>query len=127
MIIVDSDVMVDFLRGYPPAIKWLQANRDEEIMLPGFVVMELVQGCRTKSEQKALEKRLKNYGIIWASADTCNEALSVFANAYFTHHLGLLDAIIGQMAVEQNCPLYTFNRRHYEGVPNLKIIEPYQK
>ena len=127
MIIVDSDVMIDFLRGYPPAIKWLQANRDEEIVLPGFVVMELIQGCRNKSEQKTLEKRLKDYGIIWASADACNEALSAFANAYFTHHLGLLDAIIGQMALELNCPLYTFNRRHYEGVLNLKIIEPYQK
>lgn len=119
--------MVDLLRGYAPALKWLQTKQDVDILLPGFVVMELIQGCRTKSEQKALEKRLKDYGIIWASVETCNKALSVFANAYFTHHLGLLDAIIGQMAVELECPLYTFNRWHYEGIPNLKIVEPYQK
>jgi predicted nucleic acid-binding protein len=119
--------MIDFLRSYPPAVKWLQANREEEIILPGFVVMELIQGCRSKSEQKTLEKRLMDYGIIWASAETCHHALTVFANAYFTHHLGLLDAVIGQMAVELDCPLYTFNRQHYEGIPNLKIVEPYEK
>ncbi len=46
MIILDTDIMIDLLRGYSNAIKWIESLGNEEIILPGFVVMELVQGCR---------------------------------------------------------------------------------
>jgi predicted nucleic acid-binding protein len=45
MILLDSDVMVDLLRQYPPATKWFDSlNDEEEIALSGYVVMELIQG-----------------------------------------------------------------------------------
>jgi predicted nucleic acid-binding protein len=42
MILLDSDIMIDFLRKYPPAINWLSSLEDEKIALPGYVVMELI-------------------------------------------------------------------------------------
>ncbi|RME69579.1 MAG: type II toxin-antitoxin system VapC family toxin, partial [Chloroflexi bacterium] len=52
MILLDSDVMIDLLRQYPPAMKWFDTLEDEEeIVLSGYVVMELLQGCRNKLEQ----------------------------------------------------------------------------
>lgn len=44
MVILDTDVMVDLLRGYEPAVEWLEGIGEEKIALPGFVVMELIQG-----------------------------------------------------------------------------------
>ncbi len=39
MILLDSDVMIDLLRGYPPAVAWLETlDEEEELALPGFVV-----------------------------------------------------------------------------------------
>jgi predicted nucleic acid-binding protein len=58
MIILDSDVMIDLLRQYPPAVAWLKSLGDEEIVLPGFVVMELIQGCSNKAEQEKVENVL---------------------------------------------------------------------
>lgn len=52
MILLDTDIVIDLLRNYPPALAWLVSLDDEEIVLPGFVVMELIQGCRTKTEQE---------------------------------------------------------------------------
>jgi len=54
MIILDSDVVIDFLRRHPPAIDWLSTLGDEEIALPGYVVMELIQGCGNKIELREL-------------------------------------------------------------------------
>jgi len=55
MILLDSDVMIDLLRQYPPAVEWFDTLEDEEeIILPGYVVMELIQGCRNKIEQERL-------------------------------------------------------------------------
>lgn len=127
MIILDTDIMIDFLRQYPPAVAWLDSLGEEEIILPGFVVMELIQGCRNKTEQEEVEKELKVYSVFWPSSAACDDALSMFASYYLSHELGILDALIGQMAVNLNLPLYTFNQKHYSAIPHLKIMQPYEK
>lgn len=46
MILLDSDVLIDLLRRRPPAVIWFDAlSEDEELMVSGYVVMELIQGC----------------------------------------------------------------------------------
>lgn len=119
--------MIDVLRRYPPAVAWLESLGDEEILLPGFVVIELLQGCRNKAEQEQIEKELQAYAVVWPSPETCNAALAVFAGAHLSHGLGMLDALIGQTAVALHLPLYTFNHKHYAAVPHLQTVQPYNK
>ncbi len=65
MILMDSDVMVDLLRQYPPAVKWFGTlENEEEVILPGYVVMELLQGCHNRIEQKGLQRELGHYGVV---------------------------------------------------------------
>ncbi len=59
MILVDTDVMIDIFREYSPAIVWLHSLGNEEINLPGFVAMELIQGCRNKVELEKIERELE--------------------------------------------------------------------
>lgn len=127
MIILDSDVMIDLLRQYPPAVAWLETLGDEEIILPGFVVMELLQGCSNKNEQEQVENVLAKFEAAWPSPETCDEAVTIFARYHLSHQVGVLDALIGQTAVALNLPLHTFNRKHYAVIPNLTVIEPYNK
>ena len=42
MIFLDSDIVIDFLRRYPPAISWLESLGDEKLSLSGYVAMELM-------------------------------------------------------------------------------------
>lgn len=127
MILVDTDVMIDLLREYSPAVAWLDSLGEEEIVPPGFVVMELVQGCRNKTEQEKVERELGVYSVVWPSSEVCDEALSVFVRYHLSHGLGILDALIGQMAVALNLPLYTFNQKHYAAIPKLETVQPYEK
>jgi len=41
MTLLDTDVMIDLLRQYPPAVAWLDSLGDEEIVLPGFAMRRL--------------------------------------------------------------------------------------
>jgi predicted nucleic acid-binding protein len=50
MILLDTDVMVDILRGYEPARQWLESATSQEIGVPGLVAMELLQGCQNGRE-----------------------------------------------------------------------------
>lgn len=119
--------MIDLLRQHPPAVAWLDSLGEEEIILPGFVVMELLQGCSNKTEQGKVEKTLTGFEIVWPLPETCEAALEIFARYHLSHSVGLLDALIGQTAVALNLPLHTFNRKHYAAIPNLVTVQPYRK
>lgn len=127
MLLLDSDVMIDLLRQFPPAVAWLDTLADEEIFLPGLVVMELLQGCQSKTELRRVQKELETYAVIWPSPEICDAALSVFARFYLSHNLGIMDALIGQLAVALDMPLHTFNQKHYAVIPNLKTLQPYAR
>ena len=127
MLLLDTDVMIDLLRQYAPAVAWLDSLGEEEIVLPGFVAMELMQGCRNKQEQEKMEVDLAAYSVAWPSPTTCDAALAAFASYHLSHGLGILDALIGQMAVALHMPLHTFNQKHYLAMPHLTTIQPYEK
>jgi predicted nucleic acid-binding protein len=77
--------MIDLLRQHPPAVAWLDSLGEEEIILPGFVVMELLQGCSNKTEQAKVEKVLIGFEIVWPFPETCEAALEVFARYHLSH------------------------------------------
>ncbi|MDM8516302.1 PIN domain-containing protein [Desulfobacterales bacterium HSG16] len=120
--------MIDLLRQYAPAVEWFDTLEDEEeIILPGYVVMELIQGCRNKVEQDRLQRELAAYGIAWPSSEDCDKALEIFTCYRLSHNAGLLDVLIGQTAVALDIPLYTFNQKHYRFIPGLQTVQPYEK
>ena len=127
MIICDTDIMVDILRGHAGALAWLGANSHETIAIPGLVVMELVQGCRNKVEQNLVNKTLKGYHVLWPSHEACNHALRFFSAQHLSHGIGIIDALIAETAVEADAPLHTFNQKHYLPHMRLRTIQPYQR
>jgi predicted nucleic acid-binding protein len=127
MILLDTDVMFDILRGYQPAIEWLTSVSDQEIGLPGLVVMELLQGCQNAREQKGVEKSLSMYSLYWAEPQDCDRALKTFSTHRLSHNIGLLDALIAETVIGFGAELATFNVKHYGVLKELNTIQPYQR
>lgn len=125
MILLDTDVMVDVLRGYESAREWLESA--QEIGVPGLVAMELIQGCQNAREQKQLEKALSEYQLYWPDGDDCNRALASFSSHYLSDNIGLLDALIAETAIGVNAELATFNIKHYRVLRGLKSVQPYER
>lgn len=125
MIIVDTDVLIDVLRGHPPALQWLTSLGSIPLGIPGFVAMELIQGARNLEEQQRLEAFFSGYQLLWPDQATCSKAFESFARLYLSHGTGILDAMIGQIAVAGGGIIYTFNRKHYEAIEGLEVREPY--
>ena len=125
MILLDTDVMVDILRGNEQAKIWLQSV--DEIGMPGFVAMELIQGCRNAREQRILEKELSAYQLYWPGAEDCNRAMKTFLSHHLSDNIGLLDALIGETAIGLNAELATFNVKHYRAINALQSLQPYMR
>ncbi|MCI0551468.1 MAG: type II toxin-antitoxin system VapC family toxin [Anaerolineae bacterium] len=125
MILLDTDVMVDVLRGNEPAREWLESA--QEIGVPGLVAMELIQGCQNTREQKQLEKALSEYQLYWPSEEDCNRAFANFSSHHLSDNIGLLDALIAETAIGVNAELATFNVKHYRVLRGLKSVQPYER
>jgi predicted nucleic acid-binding protein len=50
MIVLDSDILIDVSRHFQPAEQWLASTPMQIIAAPGFVGMELLQGCKSKMQ-----------------------------------------------------------------------------
>ncbi len=124
-MLLDTDVMVDILRGYPPAVAWLTGLVATPIGLPGLVAMELLQGCRNLAEQRQLEKELLRFTLHWPNPADSQRAYQAFAAYRLSHNLGLLDALIGQTAAGLGELLVTFNVKHYAVIAGLSTVQPY--
>jgi len=127
MIGVDTDVMIDTLRRYEPALAWLRSLESEELAVPGLVAMELLQGCRNRAEQQRVDRMLRPYRLYWPTQADCERALQDYATYHLSHQLGILDALIAETAVGLGVALATFNEKHYRMVPALRTIQPYER
>jgi hypothetical protein len=128
MVIVDTDVLVDVFRKYAPAVEWMAKTvAENEVVLPGYVVMELIQGCRNREEQEKMKKTIEEYAVVWPSEDTCNQAAELLAEHHLGTGMGIIDALIGQMAMDIGLSLHTCNKKHYENIPGLEVVVPYKK
>lgn len=112
MIILDTDIVIDLLRQFPPATAWLATLGSTELALPGYVAMELIQGCRNKAEQDKLLQLLCRFHIVWPSAAACDAALRDFAAFRLSNNLGLLDAFIANTVLEWECTPSTRSTMH---------------
>jgi predicted nucleic acid-binding protein len=124
-MLLDTDVMVDVLRGFPPAVSWLNSLGSTAIGLPGLVAMELLQGCQNLADQQRVESQLRRFALYWPTAVDCTRALDDFAAYRLSHNLGLLDSLIAETAVGLAQPLATFNVKHYGVLTTLQTLQPY--
>jgi hypothetical protein len=125
VILLDTDVMIDLLRGYPPAVSWLGSVEHESLALPGFVVLELLDGCSNQQETDRLLSFVSSYKTVWPTTRDCARAIADFALGRLKRRLSILDVLIAECAVGLNLPLYTFNVRHLAAVPDLQTVQPY--
>jgi predicted nucleic acid-binding protein len=126
MYLLDTDVLIDIQRGYTPAIDWF-SSLAEVPSVPGFVVMELVQDSQNVQQVRKALQLVAPLPMIWATETDYARALSDFTAYHLSNSLGLLDALIAACAVGRGLTLCTFNVKHYRGVPNLLLAQPYAR
>lgn len=118
-MLADTDVMVDFLRGYPKAVA-LVKNNSSQIILSCVVAAELYAGVRSEREMTALDSLMRLFNIIPISFDLA-KAAGLYQRDYArSHGIGLADAIIAATAAAENAEILTLNTKHYPMVKGLK-------
>ncbi len=118
-VLVDTDVMVDFLRGYPKAVALIQAQ-SARVILSSIVVAELYAGVRGDGELSALDSLVRLFRVVPVSPELARAAGLYKANYAKSHGVGLADAIVAATAESENADLETLNTKHYPMLKGLK-------
>ncbi len=124
MYLVDSDVLVDILRGHDPALAWFE-GLTELPGVPGFVAMELLSGCSDNRQAHNVDKLVAPLPVVWPTNADCQRALSDYRSYHLSHHLGMLDALIAACAIGRGAVLHTFNAKHFAAILDLAVQPPY--
>jgi predicted nucleic acid-binding protein len=124
---IDSDVLIDVLRGTPAAQTWLSALDHTIFEVPGIVAMEIVCGCRDKQELARCLKLVRSFGLIWADRAESAMAFDYLIAYWLSHSLGIADCVIAAIVKSRSAILYSFNAKHFRAIPDLDVREPYQR
>jgi predicted nucleic acid-binding protein len=119
-LLLDTDVMVDFLRGFPPAVRYVKANADQ-IGLSAVTVAELYVGALDSNDVSRLDDLFSVFRVLPVTAELARAAGLRKREFGRTHGIGLADAVVAATAEAQDAELKTFNLRHY---PMLKGLKP---
>ncbi|BCW95045.1 MAG: PIN domain-containing protein [Fimbriimonadales bacterium] len=122
--VLDTDVLIDILRGYEPAVDWFSTLLEPPAVV-SLSLMELVQGCRNNQELSQVEQLANPLEIWYPDAEEMRSALVFFQAHYLKCRLSIIDAIIGSVCVARQGILCTFNVRHYRWINDLLTLQPY--
>lgn len=121
-ILVDTDILIDYLRRHPKAVRFVTEHADD-IILSAMSVAELFAGVRGEShepEQLALRDFLDLFAIVPVTEGIAKTG-GIYRRDYgASHGVGLADAIIAATAHASGAALRTLNVRHYPMFPRIE-------
>ena len=124
--LLDTDVLIDFLRGHTSAQKLFDKLPDD-CALSVVSVAELHAGVREGPERKALETLLATFELIGLSASIATQGGLLRRDWGKTHGSGLNDALIAATALDTGRVLLTLNAKHFPMLRKAQLLVPYQK
>ncbi len=124
-MLVDSDVLIDYLRGREPSRSRLLAEfpvrRLQTTVINQF---ELLAGARRPDQRGTIEQLLRLLDIVALDSDGAAMASNVRRDLQVQGlDIGMGDSLIAGVALAKRLPLLTRNRRHFGRVPDLKLID----
>jgi predicted nucleic acid-binding protein len=133
-IILDADVIIRGEKGTFDLQGWLAARPDEEFEIAAITVAELWHGVERATDthraarQAYLETVLSLLPVIPYANDIAREHARVWAELETAGKMtGYYDLIVAGTARHRGSQVATFNRKHFESVTGLTVLDLKQK
>lgn len=123
IIIVDTDVLIDAAHNVSDAVSCLKIIEERATIAISVVTqMELVVGCRNKSELNLLEHFLSRFKVLQLNEQTSETAVDLLRRYRLSHGLLIPDALIAATAISADILFVTKNERDYRFIAGLQLL-----
>ena len=130
-IILDADVIIRGEKGTFDLRGWVAARPGDEFEVAAITVAELwhgverAVGAHKARRQHYLEGVLAPLPVIPYTGQTAREHARIWAELEAAGKMiGYYDIIVAATALERGSEVATFNKRHFDLVRGLRVIEP---
>lgn len=130
-IILDADVIIGGEKGTFDLEGWLASRANDQFEIAAITVAELwhgverATGTRRVRRQNYLTAFLESLPIIPYTEQTAYEHARIWAELEASGKMiGFYDLIVGATALERGSQVATFNKRHFDRIQGLSVIEP---
>ena len=123
-VVFDSDVLICYLRGKESAQRFLESYQPSRRLVPAVVVMELLQGCRDRTELRKLRRFLDSdfAGVVHISEEISRRALTLAERYALSHRMAPDDSLVAGTALTLRGSLATANVADYRFIPGLPLL-----
>jgi predicted nucleic acid-binding protein len=118
-LLIDTDVLIEYLRGRKKAIEYLEGVT-ATLLVSAITVAELSAGLRGEDEARALESFLLAFAIVPIDGKTARLGGEYRRRFGPSHGTGLADALIAAAARLHSGRLVTLNTKHFPMFPGVK-------
>jgi predicted nucleic acid-binding protein len=121
-VILDTNILIEILKGDKRTIAKVESLK-RELCISSITAMELFYGARNKAEIKKLEKFILLFTVIYPDETLSRKAMELVKRYAKSHSLDIPDSIIAATALTRNCELFTYNRKDFRYIEELKLVE----
>jgi predicted nucleic acid-binding protein len=123
-LVVDTDVLIDYLRGQDQAVVFLEGS-EPRLALSVITIAELYAGVRDGEERQQLDAFVEAFEVLPLPKEAAVVA-GLWRRQYGrSHGTGLADALIAASVDGVQGTLVTLNRRHFPMLADVMV--PYEK
>ena len=126
MYLVDTDWIIEYLRGNQKIVSILQKLFDEGLFVSVISVAELYEGAyasRNPKHEKALEDFLSGVVILGIDLNVCKTFGKLRHELRKKGELvGDFDLLIASTALSNNLTILTNNVKHFSRIKGLKVL-----
>lgn len=124
MIVADTDVLIDFLEGCSPGSDAVSAALAAgQLQTTVISCYELLSGARPPRKRAAAQALLQGIKILSLDEAMAYRAADLRAELEAEGALvGMADLLIAGIVLAHGATLLTRNRRHFERIPQLSLV-----
>ncbi len=123
-LLVDTDIIIDYLKGITPA-KELFKSKNIEIYCSVISKKELLSKAGlSNSEKEKILKLLSNLRVLKID-NTINQKYMLLLGTYGERSSSLADYLIAATAWAKGLPLLTRNTKHFKFIKEIKLAPVY--
>jgi predicted nucleic acid-binding protein len=124
LIVVDTDVVIDFFNGVSPgAGVMLRLISRQEVALTSISVFELYAGIEGKKRLAQIETLIQTVTILPLDVIEAVIASKIYTQLRLDGQLiGTHDILIAAVCVANTLPLYTKNVPHFSRVEEIQVL-----
>ena len=119
--LIDTNIIIDHLRGDEEATSFLQKIEENSIQACISVITEyelLSSSKLSQTEEKKIREFIFN---LLPSLTVTSQTVSIAASFHRKYNIGLADAIIAATAYSAHATLITRNTKHFKSIKEIHI------